>query len=177
MGATKANGGDCIQPDDCSMPWLTVNQTKPWMHVGVRFEETMKVKTIRSPLLTFVLVLVAVSGAAANGAKKIKVGKTGAITLKASTDVGIFTLPRGRYLVQHRVVGSDHRIHFTLLKENLSPWARSRSGTIELPDEVSCRLEAMSDKARQTVVFTKQEGNSQRITRIEIKGEDVAHVF
>ena len=134
---------------------------------------------MRSLSIAIILVLVAVSGAAAaNGAKKVKVGKTGLITLKAPTNIGAFTLAPGRYLVQHRVVGSDHRIHFTLLKENLSPWARSRSGTMEVPDEVSCRLEAMNNKrARHTIVFTEQEGDSRRINRIEIKGEDVAHVF
>ena len=128
--------------------------------------------------LAIILVLVAVTGAAAaNAAKKIKVGKTGAITLKTPTNIGAFTLAPGRYLVQHRVVGSDHRIHFTLLKENLSAWARARSGTIEVPDEVSCRLEAMNKRARQTIVFTEQESTARRINRIEIKGEDAAHVF
>jgi outer membrane protein assembly factor BamA len=49
---------------------------------------------------------------------------------------------------------------------------------MEVPDEVSCRLEAMNNKrARHTIVFTEQEGDSRRINRIEIKGEDVAHVF
>lgn len=133
---------------------------------------------IRSLSIVIVLVLVTMSSAAsANSVKKIKVGKTGAITLKAPTNVGTFTLPPGRYLVQHRVVGSDHRIHFTLLKENLSPGARSRSSTIDVPDEVSCRLEAMNARARQTIVFTEQKGYSRRINRIEITGEDVAHVF
>ncbi len=112
------------------MACLTLNRSRPSMHVAVRFEQTnRKVRmAIRSLSIAIILVLVAVSGAAAaNGAKKIKVGKTGAITLKAPTNIGAFTLPPGRYLVQHRVVGSDHRIHFTLLKENLSPWAPWRS--------------------------------------------------
>lgn len=133
---------------------------------------------IRSLSLAIILVLVVVTGAAAaHGTKKVKVGKTGTITLKAPTNIGGFTLPPGRYLVQHRVAGSDHRIQFTLLKENLSAWARSRSGTVEIPDEVSCRLEAMNKTARQTIVFTEQVGDSRRINRIEIKGEDVAHLF
>lgn len=132
---------------------------------------------IRSLSIAVILLLAAVSTTSANDAKKIKVGKTGAITLKAPTNIGALTLPAGRYLVQHRVAGPDHHIHFTFLKENLSPWARARSGTIEMPDEVGCRLEPMKDKARRTIVFTNQEGGSLRISRIEIKGENVAHVF
>lgn len=132
---------------------------------------------IRSLSIAVILLLAVVSAASANDARKIKVGKTGAITLKEPTNIGTLTLPAGRYLVQHRVAGPDHRIHFTLLKENLSPWARARSGTIELPDGVGCRLEPMDHRARRTIVFTNQEGGSLRVSRIEIKGENVAHVF
>lgn len=75
--------------------------------------------------------------------------------MHTKTKIGGLTLQPGRYLVQHRVVGSDHRIHFTLLKEGQSAWASARARGIDLPGEVSCRLEPIAAGRRRQLCSSK----------------------
>ncbi len=81
------------------------------------------------------------------------------------------------YQMQHRVDGSDHMIHFVELKGMHNPSHPGGPTGTAHPREVKCRLEPMSTKASQTVVTMSTEGGLRRITRIEIRGENVAHVF
>ena len=107
----------------------------------------------------------------------MKVGKTGEVTFLKETKVGDLTLKPGRYMFQHRVEGSDHFVHFT---EWTMP-IRSVNSTQDVPiahrGEVKCAIEPLSKKASQTKIYTTDEGNGARITRVEVEGEDVAHVL
>ncbi len=94
----------------------------------------------------------------------IKVGKKGDISISNETRAGDLVLKPGRYLIQHRVDGSDHSIHFV-----------RPSGT-EV-GEVKCRLEPLEKKARFTKVYNMKEDGGYRITRVEVTGENVAHLF
>lgn len=107
----------------------------------------------------------------------IKVGKKGEMKFDQETQVGDLTLKPGHYQVQHRVDGSDHMIHFTELKGGHNPYYPSGPTGTAHPGEVKCRLEPMNAKASQTAVTMSTEGGARRITRIEIRGENVAHVF
>ena len=99
---------------------------------------------------------------------QIKVGKTGAMRLDQETRIGEIVLPPGEYRFVHRVEGGDHYVHFSKAK---------RTGHDVHPGEVRCQLEALSKKASQTAITTMDEGGTRRITRIEVAGENVAHVF
>jgi hypothetical protein len=116
--------------------------------------------------------------AAAADQKVIKVGKKGEVMLSQETQVGDLTLKPGHYQMQHRVDGEDHMIHFTELKgiHRNPSYESAPTGTVH-PGEVKCRLEPMNAKASQTAVTMSTEGGTRRITRIEIAGENVAHVF
>jgi hypothetical protein len=123
------------------------------------------------------LLLVSVTVAAAADQQVIKVGKKGEVMLSEETLVGDLNLKAGHYQMQHRVEGSQHMIHFTELKGMHNP-SRPGGPTGEAhPGEVKCRLEPMNAKASQTAVTMTTEGGLRRITRIEIAGENVAHVF
>ena len=125
--------------------------------------------------LVISLILLASTFAVAGQTNSIKVGKKGDITLSQETRVGDLTLKPGHYEIQHRVVGKDHMIHFTELKGG-NPYSPNPTGTAH-PGEIKCRLEPMATKASETAVYTEEEGGMRRITKIEIKGENVAHVF
>lgn len=105
----------------------------------------------------------------------MKVGKTGEITFAQETQVGDVTLKPGRYKFQHRVEGSDHFVHFT---QWTKPYPVGSSGTPKAhPGETKCRIEELSKKVSQTTVYTSSESGVNRITKVEVGGENVAHLF
>jgi hypothetical protein len=124
------------------------------------------------------MLLLSITAASAADEQAVKVGKKGEMMFGQDTRVGDLTLKAGHYQMQHRVDGSDHMIHFTELKGvHRDPYYESGATGTAHPGEVKCRLEPMSVKAKQTAVSMSTEGGVRRITRIEIKGENVAHVF
>ena len=107
---------------------------------------------------------------------ELKVGKTGDISFSQEVQAGSMKLEPGRYQIQHRVDGSDHLIHFTKLSKQ-NPY-RPDSGTpVAHPGEMKCKLQPLAEKARYTAVYTTKEGNVTRITKVQIQGENVAHMF
>ncbi len=91
----------------------------------------------------------------------IKVGKSGDVRFTAETLVGETRLLPGMYLIQHRVHGADHVLHFE---------GRTTAN-------VRCRLETLDHKAPVTQVLTAQEAGVVRVTKVLIRGENVAHLF
>lgn len=115
------------------------------------------------------------AAAAAEHEHALKVGKTGEVTFSKETKVGDMTLKPGRYKFQHRVEGDDHFVHFT---EWTKPYPAGSTGAPKAhPGEMKCRIEPLSKKVSQTMVYTVDEGASQRLTKVEVGGENVAHVF
>ena len=98
--------------------------------------------------------------------QQIKVGKTGDMRFDEETRVGDLVLPPGEYRFVHRVAGEDHFVQFV------------RAGKSTQLGGVKCQLEPLAKKASRTAVFATEEGGgARRITRIEVAGENVAHVF
>ena len=106
---------------------------------------------------------------AEKGEKAIKVGKKGDVKFDAETLVGDLRLKPGRYQIQHRTDGPDHFVHFTEVTKTGS--------TVAHPGEIKCRLETLDEKVPFTAVYTRQEGASERVTKVLIGGENVAHLF
>lgn len=122
--------------------------------------------------------LMFVNVAAAADQQVIKVGKKGEIMFDQETKVGDVTLKPGHYQLQHRVEGSDHLVHFTEFKGMHGGYPKGTGPTgIAHPGEVKCKLEPLQAKASQTRVTLNTANGERRITRIEIAGENVAHVF
>lgn len=107
----------------------------------------------------------------------VKIGKKGEAVFNEPTQIGDVTLKPGHYRFQHRVAGNDHMVSFTELI--MFQGNHVTGSTIGAKDsgEIKCRVEPMDNKATQTAVFLNTEGGGRRITRIEIKGENVVHVF
>lgn len=120
---------------------------------------------------------------------QLAVGQKGDITFTTKTMIAGITLKPGRYYIEHRVEGTvqprrvvGHYVHFTEVtpeQHQKRQAARDAIGeyTVAHPGEIECKLEALTKKAPKTTVFTTTENGIRRITRIEIAGEDVAHIF
>lgn len=109
----------------------------------------------------------------------IKVGKKGQVVFDQPTQVGDVTLPAGHYVFQHRVSGEDHFIKFVGAKQ-MQHAGTSMTGTMQMgpttSQEIKCTVEPLNQKVQQTGVTINTEG-VRRVTRIEVAGENVAHVF
>lgn len=111
------------------------------------------------------------------GEEALKVGKKGEVTLRAETLVGELRLKPGRYQLQHRVDGANHFVHFAEVIDQNTYWRSGGGAAMAQPGEVNCRLEPLDGKVRATTIYTAQEGEAVRVTKVLIGGENVAHVF
>ena len=108
----------------------------------------------------------------AKAERVLKVGKKDDVEFTVETLVGEMRLKPGRYVLQHRVVGGDHFVHFTEIDT-----AGMGSGAKGHPGEAKCQVEPLDRKVESTTVYTTREGEAQRVTKVLIRGENVAHVF
>lgn len=117
------------------------------------------------------------SGAANSQERTLKVGKNGQMTFDTETKVGDLTLKPGRYRFQHRVEGEEHFVHFTQWTAQ-NPYRPGETGAPKAhPGEVHCRLEPLAKRVTQTKVTLQKEGGAYRLVRVEVAGENVAHLF
>jgi hypothetical protein len=111
-----------------------------------------------------------------------RVGKIGHVTITAPVKVGNATLPMGDYEVKHVSTQKEHFVEFIRVVEIPNPaWAMRRppQGTPRYERqkiaEANCTLKPLVKKAGKTAVVIS--GNEASLTRLQIKGEDVAHLF
>jgi len=114
---------------------------------------------------------------AGKGEQALKVGKTGEVDFATETKVGSLTLKPGKYQFQHRVEGSDHFVHFTQVTK-VNPSSGIGSGVPKAhPGEVKCKVEPLSKKISRTTIYSKKENGFYRVTRLEVRGENAAHLL
>lgn len=117
------------------------------------------------------------TGTASSQERTLKVGKNGQMSFDTETKVGDLTLKPGRYRFQHRVEGEEHFVHFTQWTAQ-NPYRPGESGAPKAhPGEVHCKVEPLARKVTQTKVSLHKEDGAYRIVRVEVGGENVAHVF
>jgi len=107
----------------------------------------------------------------------LKVGKKDDVEFTVETLVGEMRLKPGRYVLQHRVDGSDHFVHFTEVTKGIPVSGAGGGATKAHPGEVKCRIEPLDKKVSNTAVYTLKEGDTVRVTKVLIAGENVAHIF
>lgn len=113
----------------------------------------------------------------AKGEQALKVGRTGEIDFTNQTKVGNLTLQPGKYQFQHRVEGSDHFVHFTQVTK-VNPSSGIGGGVPKAhPGEVKCTVEPLSKKISRTTIYSKKENGFSRVTRMEVRGENAAHLL
>jgi hypothetical protein len=98
--------------------------------------------------------------------QQLKVGKTGEIAFDQPTKIGDLVLPPGPYRFVHRAAGDAHFVKFT-----------QTTGAGRDVGVIKCRIEALPKKVSRTAITTTDDSGARRITRIEVAGENVAHIF
>jgi hypothetical protein len=92
------------------------------------------------------------------------------IELVNSAHVGDVVLPAEKYVFTvftHEVSGGQHIATFVSEGRDLTKTTKA----------VKCTNEALKQKVTQTSVIVEKIGGADTITRIEVAGEKVAHVF
>ncbi len=107
---------------------------------------------------------------------ELKIGKTGDVTFSVMTKVGPMTFKPGRYKLQHRVNGTDHFIHFTEMSKT-NPYNPESPTERGHPGEVKCDIEMADKKFSQTRLLFTKDGDALRLVRIEVAGENGAHIL
>ena len=99
--------------------------------------------------------------------KDVNGGKKAEIVLTSPVQVGDVVLPAGHYAFRHLVSAGQHVATFV-----------GPEGTAStISTEIKCTNEPLKEKARRTSVTVENIGGVNKITRIEIEGETVAHIF
>ncbi len=104
-------------------------------------------------------------------------GKTGEVTFSNEMRVGDLILRPGRYKFQHRVEGADHFVHFTEVTKGSSYSGSGGGVPKDHPGDVKCALEPLTKRVSQTTVHSTKENGVSRVTRVEVRGENAAHVL
>ena len=136
-------------------------------------------KTVRISLMVLVtLGLLSFAVLAQMSHSKLEVGKKGEIELKQPTKIGNATLEPATYVVQHRVISDRHYVRFQKMELN-EMGGLNLEPTFEPTDAgvYACKIEPAPSKFKTTTVLLDHDAQGARITGVEIKGENVVHIF
>lgn len=135
----------------------------------------------KSWLLVIVALMVAsltfINAATAADQQVTKVGKKGDTLFTEPTQIGDVTLKPGHYRFQHRVEGNDHFVSFTELQMSQANHVTGSQIGTKKSGEINCRVEPLDKKLTKTAIYSDSSSGVKKVTRIEVKGENVAHVF
>ena len=114
------------------------------------------------------------SSAWAKGGEAIRVGRTATITFDHETLVGNVMFQPGDYAVRHRAVGANQFMVFQRTETN---YVTSDTEDVGKPQRVECRMEPLSAKVSDSTFSIVPDGKLEKLTKIEIAGENVEHLF
>jgi hypothetical protein len=129
-----------------------------------------------APFSAAAMCMLLISGgltATAQDDQVAKIGKKGQVTLSSETKIGDLTLMPGQYTVQCRQQGEEHIMRFT--RTGVS--APRGGGPAVDKGEVKCKKEPLPSKVAAGSLHSHKDGDIVRVTKIEIAGEKVAHLF
>ena len=127
--------------------------------------------------LLVALAVTAALGGAAETEEVLKAGEQGNITLNMVTVAGDLTLRPGNYRVQHRADDGEHFVRFTRVGCTKLPPQKTPHRVAVVDAEVACEVQPLQHEVAETTFYLKTEGGTTQLTKIEIKGEKIAHVF
>lgn len=109
----------------------------------------------------------------------MKANDQGEIVLDRQATVGDATLRPGVYLVHSEVVDGKHYIHFVEQSKKYEVHAAEWFEQAPLTGigEAKCGTEPLTKKVSGTAIYFIEEATGVRIKKIEIGGEDHAHIF
>ena len=107
----------------------------------------------------------------------LKLGKKGDFVFTEPTQVGDITLKPGHYSFQHRVADGEHFVQFTRLQMPQGRHTDAQAIGAKDAGEVKCTVEPLKDKVKQTKLIINNAGGVRKVVRIEVAGENVAHIL
>lgn len=106
----------------------------------------------------------------------VKIGKGATIDIISTTQIGDLVLKPGTYSVKYKSDGDQHSMAIALIRDDATPpW--SSASTYKPVGEVKCHTEAVAQKNPQTLLYSDNSSGATRITKLEVRGETVAHLF
>ena len=103
-----------------------------------------------------------------------RVGKTATVSFDHETRVGNVMFQPGDYAVRHRVIGAEDFMVFQRMEVNRYGGENEEAGK---PQRVECRMESLNTKVSDTTASFESDGKIEKLTKIEIAGENVEHLF
>ena len=98
-----------------------------------------------------------------------KVGKTGEVKIGADLRLGRRTIPRGKYVFEHRVEADNHVIVLT--------GAASDKKVASAVHEIPTRWVTSRDNVKSSLIVTREQRDwSYHITSIKVAGENGHHI-
>ena len=99
----------------------------------------------------------------------LKVGKTGEVKIGADLRVSSRTIPRGKYVFEHRIDGDNHVIVLT--------GAASDKKVASALHEIPTRWVTSRDNVKSSLIVTReQRDRSYHVTSIKVAGENGDHI-
>ncbi len=128
-------------------------------------------------LASLLLILVPAFLLAADPLKTLKTDANGDFKLDKTAHVGSLILDPGTYRVHSVMKNGKHAVHFVEETTHFEayPQAMWQPYSQHLA-AIGCTTEK-GDKATETALFYRDEGDHIVVSRVTIKGEDHAHVF
>ena len=103
-----------------------------------------------------------------------RVGKTATVTFYHKTQAGGVMFQPGDYAVRHCVIGAEDFMVFQRMEVNPYGGENEEAGK---PQRVACRMEPLNTKVSDTTASFEPYGKIEKLTKIEIAGENVEHLF
>jgi len=109
----------------------------------------------------------------------LKVGKTGELTLAQETTVGNTVLPAGDYEIHYRHSATGHYMEFSQVSGVITAGGRAGGSGYEyrVVATVPCKVEPLTAKVRQTLATILRDPAVTHLSALEIRGENVEHMF
>lgn len=106
----------------------------------------------------------------------IRVGKGATIQVSEPTQIGDLVLKPGTYSVKYKTVGDQHSMEVAMIADAAaSPYSYATS--YKRLGEVKCQIEPVARKNQRTLVYADNTGGVRHVTKLEVGGETVAHLF
>ncbi len=130
------------------------------------------------PLL-LITAFVVLGASAAEQLQCLRANDQGEIVLERQARVADATLRPGVYFVHSEIVDGKHYLHFV---EESKKYEVHAEEAIDQPPltgigEANCGTEQLTDKVSGTAIYFIEEPTGVRIRKVEIRGEDHAHLL
>ncbi len=129
-----------------------------------------------------ILIIMAFVVLGAIGAEQlqcVKANDEGELVVERQAMLADATLRPGIYLVHSEVVAGKHYVHFVEKSKRYEVHAEEAMEQVPLTGmgEANCATEQLTGKAAVTAIYLSEGPAGVRIKKVEIKGEDHAHML